>query len=106
MPDGMGLCFAVRLPDGNPTKGSMLKQPANYPHGDSIPQQSTVGSIPDQQQQQESRHHLSGNMQQPAAVTAGSDVQSPVPADIELGDMARREAVNLPGQPEQRPVQG
>lgn len=107
MPDGMGLCFAVQLPDGNSTKDSMLDQPANSQHGDSVPQHSTLGSIPDQQQQQQqSQHHVSGHMQQSAAVTTGSDVQPPVPADIELGAMARHEAVNLPGQPELRPVQG
>lgn len=103
MPDGRGLCFAVRLPDGTSAKDSMPGQQQSQNTGSTAQQQQfVVVNVPDQQQ----HHFHDSSAEQPVGgigtSAAGSVLQHPGTADVEIGDMARHEEITLPGQPEQR----
>ena len=100
MPDGQGLCFAVRLPDGTSAKDSIPgQQETQSADSTAQQQQSVVVNVPDQQQ------HHDNSMDQPVGSlgTDAAGLQLPGTADVELGHMARHEEITLSGQPDQRP---
>lgn len=111
MPDGQGLCFAVRLPDGNAAKNSLSDQPESSQHATSIAEPFAPTGSPHHQQaipltdssiqqqpvsaitgnaQQQSIHSANGRDQRPAETEANdSSLQYPPPGDVEIGSVAR-----------------
>lgn len=113
MPDGQGLCFAVRLPDGNAAKEDLPQQSESAQHAISSGQDLGTSDMPQQQQpmhftedSEQQQHDLAnGHSAHTPAAHPGSDSalrpaghavyvsrsQNAAPVDVELGTTAMHE---------------